>query len=91
MKTANFDFRLPEELIALEPPVEREDARLLHRFWHQRGPGHDILLLKVGAPREEREKYSSPGASSGGLSLNDWGEGPSNRANPLDLQAVTTW
>ena len=30
MKTADFDFELPEELIALDPPAAREDARLLH-------------------------------------------------------------
>lgn len=30
MKTADFDFDLPEELIALDPPEERSAARLLH-------------------------------------------------------------
>ncbi|MEO1658496.1 MAG: tRNA preQ1(34) S-adenosylmethionine ribosyltransferase-isomerase QueA [Pseudomonadota bacterium] len=30
MRTADFDFELPEELIALEPPQERTEARLLH-------------------------------------------------------------
>ncbi|MEM9839554.1 MAG: tRNA preQ1(34) S-adenosylmethionine ribosyltransferase-isomerase QueA [Pseudomonadota bacterium] len=30
MRTSDFDFALPEELIALEPPAERTAARLLH-------------------------------------------------------------
>ncbi|GGY42032.1 tRNA preQ1(34) S-adenosylmethionine ribosyltransferase-isomerase QueA [Parvularcula lutaonensis] len=30
MRTSDFDFELPEELIALEPPAERTDARMLH-------------------------------------------------------------
>jgi S-adenosylmethionine:tRNA ribosyltransferase-isomerase len=30
MRTADFDFDLPEELIALDPPEERTAARLLH-------------------------------------------------------------
>lgn len=30
MRTQDFDFDLPEELIALEPPAERTAARLLH-------------------------------------------------------------
>jgi S-adenosylmethionine:tRNA ribosyltransferase-isomerase len=30
MKTADFDFELPEEQIALEPPEERSAAKLLH-------------------------------------------------------------
>ncbi len=30
MRTADFDFDLPDELIALEPPAERTAARLLH-------------------------------------------------------------
>ncbi|MEM1379290.1 MAG: tRNA preQ1(34) S-adenosylmethionine ribosyltransferase-isomerase QueA [Pseudomonadota bacterium] len=30
MRTSDFDFHLPEELIALEPPAERTAARLLH-------------------------------------------------------------
>ncbi|MEM6914527.1 MAG: S-adenosylmethionine:tRNA ribosyltransferase-isomerase, partial [Pseudomonadota bacterium] len=30
MRTAEFDFTLPDALIALEPPKRRSDARLLH-------------------------------------------------------------
>ncbi|MEO1040743.1 MAG: tRNA preQ1(34) S-adenosylmethionine ribosyltransferase-isomerase QueA [Pseudomonadota bacterium] len=30
MRTADFDFDLPDDLIALEPPTKRTDARLLH-------------------------------------------------------------
>jgi len=55
MRTADFDFHLPEDLIALEPPKERTDARLLHVGAETKDRGivdlpnilrpHDLLIL----------------------------------------------
>ncbi len=46
MKTADFDFRLPPELIAQHPPERREDARLLV-LERESGKIHHRIFLEI--------------------------------------------
>ncbi|MDD3604081.1 MAG: S-adenosylmethionine:tRNA ribosyltransferase-isomerase, partial [Kiritimatiellae bacterium] len=53
MNTADFDYNLPAELIAQEPPPSREDARMMvvrrdTRTWEHRRVGELPEFLRAG-------------------------------------------
>ena len=57
MKTSDFDFQLPEELIA-QTPLERRDASRLLTL--DKGTGADQALPQVVSPIDKEKHFTGP-------------------------------
>ncbi|NRA31652.1 MAG: tRNA preQ1(34) S-adenosylmethionine ribosyltransferase-isomerase QueA [Parvularculaceae bacterium] len=86
MKTADFDFDLPDELIALEPPAERTAARLLHVGAPQvdRGIADLPTILRPGDLLVLNDTKVIPAALEGTRAAREQGDGVAVEANLIE-------
>lgn len=86
MRTSDFDFELPEDLIALEPPAERTAARLLHvgKEIADRGVAELPTILRAGDLLVVNDTKVIPAALEGTREARPGGEPVAVEANLVE-------